>query len=67
MANLSRFLITNALLNVRNAITQTLHEHPVNEYDLKTLRNVESALETIIPEIKDKKQKKEKKGVQTIW
>jgi hypothetical protein len=67
MANLSRFLIKNALLNVRLAITQVLHEKIPNEYDLKTLRNCESALETMAPEIKEKKQKKEKRGDDRIW
>lgn len=67
MANLSRFLITNALFNVRHAITQILHEKPPNEYDLKTLRNCESALETMVPVEKDKKEKKDKKGEERIW
>jgi hypothetical protein len=67
MANLSRFLITNALLNVRNAITQVLHDRPQNEYDIKTLRNVESALETLVPEILEKKQKPNKKGSVSMW
>lgn len=67
MANLSRFLITNAMLNVGHAIQQILHEKPPDEYVLKTLRNVQGALEDLIPIPTERKRKKEKKEEVRIW
>ena len=57
MAQMSNFLINNALLNVNNAITQVSKKSPIDKYLIKELVKVREILEPIAEQITPTKKK----------